>query len=86
MAGSVIDPSGVEIQPTHTAPLTFDGALGKLALGAGVFCAIFFLAGELFLRKELTPRVVVALYPHLSLQRGAAPVMRPEIVDCAYQV
>jgi hypothetical protein len=31
--------------------------------------------------KALTPRVVVALYPHLSLQRGAAPVMRPEIVD-----
>jgi hypothetical protein len=31
--------------------------------------------------KELTPRVVVALYPHLALQRGVAPVMRPEIMD-----
>ncbi|MBX3335742.1 MAG: hypothetical protein KF876_16545 [Nitrospira sp.] len=50
MAGAVIDPRGVEIQPTHTSRLTFDGALGKLALGAGVFLAIFFLVGELFLR------------------------------------
>ncbi len=31
--------------------------------------------------KELTPRVVVALYPHLSLQQGVTPLMRPEIMD-----
>jgi lysophospholipase L1-like esterase len=31
--------------------------------------------------KELTPRVIVALYPHMSLQDGAPPAIRPEIVD-----
>lgn len=31
--------------------------------------------------KELTPRVIVALYPHLSLKDGASPAIRPEIVD-----
>ncbi len=33
------------------------------------------------LAKELTPRVIVALYPHMSLKGGAPPVIRPEIVD-----
>jgi lysophospholipase L1-like esterase len=47
---SVSDPSSVMDQLPRAAPLTFDGALGKLALGAGVFLAIFFLVGELFLR------------------------------------
>lgn len=50
MAGSVIDTSAVKGQSTGTGPLTINGTLGKLALGAGVFCAIFFLVGELFLR------------------------------------
>ena len=31
--------------------------------------------------KELTPRVIVALYPHMSLKDGASPAIRPEIVD-----
>ncbi|MEK9140082.1 MAG: SGNH/GDSL hydrolase family protein [Nitrospirota bacterium] len=31
--------------------------------------------------KELTPHVIVALYPHLSLKDGAPPAIRPEIVD-----
>lgn len=33
------------------------------------------------LAKELTPHVIVALYPHMSLKDGAPPVIRPEIVD-----
>ncbi len=33
------------------------------------------------LAKELTPRVVVVLYPHMSLNDGAPPAIRPEIVD-----
>ena len=31
--------------------------------------------------KELTPRVMVALYPHLRLRSGDPPAMLPEIVD-----
>jgi hypothetical protein len=31
--------------------------------------------------KELTPRVIVALYPHMSLKQGAPPVMRQEIME-----
>lgn len=31
--------------------------------------------------KELTPRVIVALYPHMSLKNGASPVVLPEITD-----
>lgn len=31
--------------------------------------------------KELTPRVIVALYPHMSLEQGSPPVLRPEIAD-----
>lgn len=38
------------------------------------------------LAKELTPRVVVALYPHLSLKRGIAPFMQQEIVDIHMRV
>jgi lysophospholipase L1-like esterase len=33
------------------------------------------------LAKELTPRVVVVLYPHMSLKDGVPPAIRPEIVD-----
>ncbi len=33
------------------------------------------------LAKELAPRVIVTLYPHMSLKAGAPPVMRPEIAD-----
>ena len=33
------------------------------------------------LAKDLTPRVIVALYPHMSLKQGAPPVMRQEIVN-----
>lgn len=50
MAESVIDPSAVKGRSTGTGSLTINGTLGKLALGAGVFCAIFSLVGELFLR------------------------------------
>ena len=50
MAESVIDPSAVKAQSTRTGPLTIDKTIGKLALGAGVFCAICFVVGELVLR------------------------------------
>ncbi len=33
------------------------------------------------LAKELTPRVIVVLYPHMSLKDGSPPTIRPEIVD-----
>ena len=33
------------------------------------------------LAKKLTPHVIVALYPHMSLKDGAPPVIRPEIVN-----
>lgn len=31
--------------------------------------------------KELTPHVIVALYPHMLLKEGAPPVIQPEIKD-----
>lgn len=33
------------------------------------------------LAKELTPRVIVALYPYMSLKDGSPPTIRPEIAD-----
>lgn len=46
----MIDPGSVKAHPTRTVPLVTGRTLGQLLLGASVFCAIFFLAGELFLR------------------------------------
>lgn len=33
------------------------------------------------LAKELTPHVIVALYPYMSLKDGFPPAIRPEVVD-----
>lgn len=33
------------------------------------------------LAKQLTPRVIVALYPYMSLKDGSPPAIRPEIAD-----